>query len=134
MTMTQWTPKAGEAPPINPRFKSRIPALIESICWSIQNTEEHLKEAKVTVQEIQDYLKFEINKATLDVEQLEWASQSDQEELDRARKWLEHLMDLQERFAAQKVMGSALFLRELREALDENFTIKIPEEDAELTE
>jgi hypothetical protein len=73
---------------INPRFRERLPILIEK-SWSIFiKIEPDIRDLTVHLKEFQEYLDFEIEKVKLEISKEEWKDQADRAKLQADKEWL----------------------------------------------
>jgi hypothetical protein len=103
---------------INPRFRAEIPNLLESICGAILATEDALDEAKEALAAMQEFLAFEIDKAKLRLEQLEWQTRASQAEVTATKAHLARLEAMRDGFTPEKAMSFFVFLEAARDALE----------------
>jgi hypothetical protein len=112
-----------ELSPINPRFKERLPAIMENICQSLLIIEPEVEKMTVPLKEFLDFLEFEIQKTELRIAQEEWKDRADPEEraADRAgpvkltadREWLQRLRELRKDFDLNVMTSSVPFIRDM---------------------
>lgn len=106
---------------INARLHDRLPTILEAICSSKFSIEPHLKEASIAVGEFLDYLDFEIEKVTLNIEKFTWASIVDVNAVTIEKAWLAKLKQLRSEFDAKGVVSSQVYLDSLTVQIRETF-------------
>lgn len=107
--------------PVNAYFESKLPAIIEEISATLFQIRPHLSEATIRVNELHDYLKFEIEKTKLELSKNAIADQTDPEKLQRDEIWLARLEYLVSEFDPDHVESSVNFLSELKKELEGTF-------------
>jgi len=119
-TTTRVPPKPS-LPEINPRFQEQLPEIIEEICAALSQAEPILESVKVRIQELHDYLDFEIKKAQLEVDKSEWETKLPPGQAEMAKEWLSKLKRLKDEFQADTTTVSIDFLNDLQKALENTF-------------
>jgi hypothetical protein len=104
---------------INPYFGSKLPEILEEISKTIIATESHLDKVKIRVQELHDFLQFEITKARVEITKNCLADQTDPEKLSDDEEWLKRLEYIVSEFEAGHTLSSVNFLQALQKELRE---------------
>jgi hypothetical protein len=107
--------------PINPKFKERLNEIKGDIYMAQLYSNTTLKPAKVRVDELHDYLDFEIAKADLEIAQQTWESRADPAQLQSAKAWRDQLQKIKDDFPADRTLSSVDFLEKLHHVLWEMF-------------
>lgn len=104
-------PKIPPPPPINAKFKDRLPSIIEDICDELLTIEPAVNRLTVHLQEILDYLDYEIKKVDLDLKVLKWESKADPEQLKQKEDWLQQLNQLKTDFNIDAMTSPPVTIR-----------------------
>jgi hypothetical protein len=108
--------------PINAKFQDRLEHILEELCSVRVNVEQHLRRADVVVQELLDYVNFEIEKIDLEIERSSWESKVKSiDDLQMAKAWKSRLESLKADLSSSVVMASNAFLRKLIDDLNDTF-------------
>ncbi|ARQ95257.1 hypothetical protein [Bradyrhizobium phage BDU-MI-1] len=117
--------KSVPPPPINAKFKDRLPSIIEDICDELLTIEPAVNRLTVHLGEIFDHLDFEIKKADLDVRTMKWEAKVDPAELKRAQDWLAQLQQLKTDFSIDVMTSPPETIRTMVERLQKMFALTI---------
>lgn len=116
-------PKRPVVRPINAQFKDRLPIIMEEICQSLLVIEPAIERVKVQLQEFQDYLNFEIQKAALEVQRLRWEPQLDIPAVTEAEAWLKQLAKLEEDFDVDVMTSPPATIRAMLDRVQKMFGV-----------
>lgn len=109
----QAVPTPAPPPPINAKFRDRLPAIIDDICDELLTIEPAVARLTVHLEEIQDYLDHEIKKVDLDLKVMKWESKVDPEEVKRKQDWLNELTKLKSDFHVDIMTSPPLIIRSM---------------------
>jgi hypothetical protein len=106
---------------INPRFRERLPILIEK-SWSIFiKIEPDIRDLTVHLKEFQEYLDFEIEKVKLEISKEEWKDQADRAKLQADKEWLAKLQALRVDFNIDVITAPTTLIKHLFKRTREMF-------------
>jgi hypothetical protein len=106
---------------INPKFKDRLPAIIEDIWRSMLIIEPEVQKMMVPLKEFLDHLDFEIQKIDLMISRQEWDDRVDPEKLKADKEWRQKLIQLREDFSVDRMADTVPFARDMLRRVQEAF-------------
>jgi hypothetical protein len=106
---------------INPRFKSRLPDILEDICQGLIVIEPVIQQLAVPLREFLDYLDFEIEKVELEIFREELNNPADTQKLTDAKAWLVTLKSLRDDFQVDVMTSPVTFIRTMVDRVDKTF-------------
>jgi len=109
--------------PINPRFKDRLPTIMNQICESLVVIEPAIDQLNVQLREFLDYLDFEIQKVDLEVKQMKWESKVDIAAVKAAESWLDELRQLKKDFNVEIMTAPPTIVRAMLDRVSKLFGV-----------
>jgi hypothetical protein len=106
---------------INPRFRERLPILIEKSCSIFIKIEPDIRDLTVHLKEFQEYLDFEIEKVKLEISKEEWKDQADRAKLQADKEWLAKLQALRVDFNIDVITAPTTLIKHLFKRTREMF-------------
>src|SRR3954462_1919464 len=91
---SQAGPKQSQLPQINAKFQQRLPYIMNDICEELLVIEPAVNRLAVHLEEIFDYLDYEIKKVDLDLKILKLESRDDLVAIKAMEDWLNQLQQL----------------------------------------
>ncbi|MEH2517382.1 hypothetical protein V1279_002955 [Bradyrhizobium sp. AZCC 1610] len=124
-TPNKTDPPAPVSRPINAKFQSRIPAILEEICKSLMVIEPAVQDVTIPLREFVDYLDFEIAKVSLDIKKKEWESVVDINEINADKAWLAQMQQLRKDFDVEAMTSSVTFIRTMTKRVRDMFDMRV---------
>ncbi|MBJ7403390.1 MAG: hypothetical protein JHD07_08870 [Bradyrhizobium sp.] len=104
---------------INPKFRSRLPHILEDVCQQLLVIEPAMTELKVALGEFLDYLDFEIEKTAFAIDKAKQGGAASQTSSDEA--WLARLESLRKEFDADKMVSPVKLIRKMVSTVEDVF-------------
>jgi hypothetical protein len=119
------SPPPTPPPPINAKFQSRLPQIIEEICTGLAVIEPAVQDVSVPLREFQDYLTFEIAKLKLELDRAAWDSKVDPNKVAADKAWLAKMEQLQKDFDVKRMTSSVAFIRSMVIRMQDTFDMRV---------
>jgi hypothetical protein len=110
--------------PINARFQSRLPGILEEICQQMLILEPAMNQVAVPIREFIDFLDFEIEKVTLAINQEKWESVVNVTKVASDEAWLKRLTDLRKDLDIYDLTASVPRINTLIEGVEKTFDVE----------
>ena len=110
--------------PINARFQSRLPGILENICQQMLIIEPAMDQVAIPIREFIDFLDFEIEKVTLAINQEKWESIVNVQKVAADEAWLKRLTDLRKDLDIYDLTASVPRIDALVEAIEKTFDVE----------
>lgn len=107
---------------ISPRFKSKLPTIMNEICEGLIVIEPAIDQMTVPLREFLDFLDFEIQKAELQISHAR-LSRGDARKLSQMEAWLAELTRLRNDFDVELMVSPIRFVREMLTRVEQTLGI-----------
>ncbi|WP_024512457.1 hypothetical protein [Bradyrhizobium sp. ARR65] len=107
---------------ISPRFKSKLPRIMNEICNGLLVIEPAIKEMAVPLRDLLDFLDFEIQKVEVQISHAP-LNRADARKLPQLNAWLSELTSLRKDFDVALVVSPIQFVREMVKRVDQTFGV-----------